>query len=42
MFLRVLRSVVDMASQFYAQHPTLIKSLGAGALALIMSHMSRR
>ncbi len=35
-------SVVDMASQFYAQHPTLMKSLGAGALALILSHMSRR
>ena len=35
-------SIVDQASQFYAQHPTLVKALGAGALALVMSHMSRR
>lgn len=34
-------SVVEKASKFYAQHPTLIKSLGADALGLIMSHMSR-
>jgi hypothetical protein len=35
-------SIVDQASQFYAQHPTLVQGLGAGALALIMSHLSRR
>jgi hypothetical protein len=35
-------SIVDRASGFYAQHPTLVKALGAGSLALIMSHMSRR
>ena len=35
-------SIVDQASQFYAQHPTLVKTLGAGALALVMSHLSRR
>jgi hypothetical protein len=35
-------SIVDQASQFYAQHPTLVKTLGAGALALIMSHISRK
>jgi hypothetical protein len=35
-------SIVDHASQFYAQHPTLVKALGAGALALIMSHLSQR
>lgn len=35
-------SIVDQASQFYAQHPQLVQGLGAGALALIMSHMSRR
>jgi len=35
-------SIVDKASEFYAQHPTLVKSLGAGALALIMSHLSQR
>jgi hypothetical protein len=32
-------SIVEMVSRFYAQHPTLVKSLGAGALALIMGHM---
>jgi hypothetical protein len=26
-------SVIDKASEFYAQHPTLVKGLGAGALA---------
>ena len=35
-------SVVDKLATFYAQHPTLVKSLGAGALALMMSHISRR
>lgn len=35
-------SIVDRASDFYAQHPTLIKTLGVGALALIMSHLSQR
>lgn len=35
-------SIIDQASSFYAQHPTLVKALGAGSLALIMSHISRR
>jgi hypothetical protein len=35
-------SIVDQASQFYAQHPPLVKALGAGSLALIMSHLSQR
>jgi hypothetical protein len=35
-------SIVDQASSFYAQHPTLVKALGAGSLALIMSHMSQK
>ena len=35
-------SIVDQASEFYAQHPTLVKALGAGSLALIMSHLSKR
>lgn len=35
-------SIVDQASQFYAQHPTLVKTLGVGALAVIMSHLSQR
>lgn len=34
-------SIIEKASSFYAQHPTLVKTLGAGSLALIMSHMSR-
>ncbi len=35
-------SIVDKLGGFYAQHPTLVKSLGAGALALMMSRMSNR
>jgi hypothetical protein len=35
-------SIIDRASEFYAQHPTLVQGLGAGALALIMSRMSQR
>jgi len=35
-------SVVDQAGEFYAQHPTLVQSLGAGALALVMSHMYKK
>ena len=33
-------SIVDTAASFYAQHPTLIKTIGAGALALLMSKIS--
>jgi len=35
-------SIIDHASQFYSQHPQLVQALGAGSLALIMSHLSRR
>ena len=35
-------SIVDKASQFYAQHPALVKGIGAGALALLMRHISGR
>lgn len=35
-------SIVDQASAFYAQHPTLVQALGAGSLALIMSHLSKK
>jgi len=35
-------TIVEQASQFYAQHPTLVQALGAGSLALIMSHLSRK
>ena len=34
-------SIIEEASNFYAQHPTLVKALGSGSLAMIMSHMSR-
>ena len=33
-------SIIDRASSFYAQHPTLVQGLGAGSLALVMSYMS--
>ena len=35
-------SIVDTAAGFYAQHPTLVKAIGAGALALLMSRLSSR
>jgi len=35
-------SIVDQAGQFYSQHPQLVQALGAGSLALIMSHISKR
>ena len=35
-------TIVDQAAAFYAQHPTLVKAIGVGALALLMSKMSRR
>jgi hypothetical protein len=35
-------TIMDRAAGFYAQHPTLVKALGAGALALLLSKMSRR
>jgi hypothetical protein len=34
-------SIVDAAAGFYAAHPTLIKAIGAGALALLMSKISQ-
>jgi hypothetical protein len=35
-------SIVEQASSFYAQHPKVVQALGAGALALIMSHISQQ
>lgn len=35
-------SIIDRASEFYAQHPRLVQGLGATALAVIMSHMSKQ
>ena len=33
-------SVVDMASNFYAEHPTLIKGLGAAALTIALAKVA--
>ena len=35
-------SVVERAGSFYSQHPQVVQALGAGALALIMSHFSQK
>jgi hypothetical protein len=35
-------SIVDRLGTFYAQHPTLVKTLGVAALGAVMSHMSQR
>jgi hypothetical protein len=35
-------SIVDRLGSFYAQHPTLVKSLGVAALGAVMSHMSNQ
>jgi hypothetical protein len=32
-------SIIDKASQFYAQHPEVVKTLGVGALTFVVSHM---
>jgi hypothetical protein len=32
--------IVDAAAEFYSQHPQLVKTVGAGALALLMSKIS--
>jgi len=34
-------SIVERASSFYAQHPTLVQGLGTAALALIIRNMSK-
>jgi len=34
-------SIVDTVSGFYAQHPTLVKTLGAAALSIAMARISR-
>ena len=34
-------SIVNAAASFYAQHPTLVKAIGAGALALLVSKISQ-
>ena len=35
-------SIVDKASEFYAQHPTLVQALGIGSVALLMRNFSNR
>lgn len=35
-------SVIDTLSGFYAQHPTLIKTLGAGALTIALAKIAER
>jgi hypothetical protein len=35
-------SIIDVMSSFYAQHPGLVKTLGGGALTLIMAKMAER
>ena len=35
-------SIVDRASAFYAQHPTLVKSLGGAALTLVLARVAER
>ncbi len=34
-------SIIDRVGSFYAQHPTLVKTLGVAALGAVMSHMSQ-
>jgi len=35
-------SIIDTASQFYAQHSTLVKTLGGLALTLALSHIAEK
>jgi hypothetical protein len=35
-------SIVDKASSYYAQHPTLVKTLGAGVLSIAMAKLAQR
>ena len=35
-------SIVDRMGQFYAEHPTLVQTLGAAALSIVIRNMSRR
>ena len=35
-------TIVDRVGSFYAQHPTLVKTLGAVALSAVMGHLSSR
>ena len=35
-------SIMEKAAGFYAQHPTLVKAIGAASLAFLLSRMGRR
>ncbi len=35
-------SVVERASEFYAQHPTLVKTIGGGALAIVLAKIAQK
>ena len=35
-------SIIDQVSGFYSQHPRVIQALGVGAMAMIMSHVSKK
>ncbi|MEO8044894.1 MAG: hypothetical protein ABI674_08300 [Spartobacteria bacterium] len=35
-------SIIERVSEIYAQHPTLVKTLGAAAMAIAMSHLANR
>jgi len=35
-------TIVDQVSQFYAEHPTLVKTIGAAGLAILMANLSQR
>jgi methylmalonyl-CoA mutase cobalamin-binding subunit len=35
-------SVIDQVSSFYAEHPTLVKTLGAAALTIALSKIAQR
>src|SRR5215469_3327639 len=35
-------SIIDRASSFYAQHPGLVKTLGGGALTMVLAKVAQR
>jgi hypothetical protein len=35
-------SIVDQISDFYAQHPTVVKGLGAAALGIALNHLAKQ
>jgi hypothetical protein len=35
-------SIIDKASQFYAEHPTLIKTLGGAVLSVALAKVAER